>query len=82
MISIKEFPDAIGSTKFEVGELILLPVEWDDRQCNKMNWLGRKVEPKYAMPYRVEETELYGMAATCLSLCPIETAKGVIGGFI
>lgn len=58
-------------TPLEVGELVLLPIERSEAVFHIIPHHGKKVMPKFTMPYRVISVFNSGRFAHCKSLCPI-----------
>lgn len=59
------------TTPLEVGELVLLPIDRSEASYHAIRKSGRKVQPKYTMPYRVTKVFNQGRSAKCRSLCPL-----------
>lgn len=55
----------------EIGELVLLPIDRAEAAVHAVNFRGRKVMPKYTMPYRVIRVFNQGRSAHCRNLCPL-----------
>lgn len=58
-------------TKLEIGDLILLPINRAEAAFHAITHRGRKLLPKYTMPYRVTRVLNDGRAAHCRNLVPV-----------
>jgi hypothetical protein len=63
-----------STNPLQVGELVLLPIDRAEAVVHAVNFHGRKVAPKYSMPYRVIRVFNQGRSAQCRNLCPISAS--------